>query len=182
VIEALDGQLITRELIMAAKKAGGYVHSDVDRDLLKIALVDRYKDTPPVTALIKNFGLKHGAIASSVSHDSHNIIAVGMDDEDLAAAVNLIIAERGGLSLSAGERTATLPLPIAGLMSGEDGYRVGAEYARLDAMVKELGSQLTAPYMTLSFMALTVIPVLKLGPDGLFDVLKFAPVSLFVDA
>jgi adenine deaminase len=182
VIEALDGQLIAGELIIAAKIAGGHVHSDVDRDVLKIALVDRYNDTPPAMALIKNFGLKRGAIASSVSHDSHNIIAVGVDDEDLAAAVNLLIAESGGLSLATGERTATLPLPIAGLMSGEDGYRVGTEYAQLDKMVKEMGSTLTAPYMTLSFMALTVIPALKLGPEGLFDVLKFAPVSLFVDA
>jgi adenine deaminase len=158
---------------------GGQVVADPKRDLLKLVLCDRYGGGRPAVAFVINFGLKRGAIASSVSHDSHNIIAVGASNADLAAAVNKVIDARGGISVSVGGITHLLPLPIAGLMSADDGHQVAAEYSRLDRLAKELGSTLSAPFMTLSFMALTVIPQLKLGPEGLFDVGKFAYVPPF---
>ncbi|HEY2759981.1 MAG TPA: adenine deaminase C-terminal domain-containing protein, partial [Pirellulales bacterium] len=161
----------------------GNVVSDVAYDVLKIAMIDRYSGSAPAIGFIKNFGLKRGAIASSVSHDSHNLLAVGVDDESLARAMNLLIECQGGISVVGtvnGEKIeAVLPLPIAGLMSGEDGRHVAKEYSRIDALAKELGSKLGAPYMTLSFMALLVIPSLKLGPQGLFDVNQFKPVSMW---
>ncbi len=181
VIEALDGQLVTRGLVLPVKIRDVEVVADVEHDLLKIALVDRYSDVPPAVAIIKGFGLKQGAIASSVSHDSHNIVAVGVDDESLARAVNLVIEERGGLAAVGPDVELAQPLPVAGLMSNDDGYAVAGQYARLDAAAKGLGSTLAAPFMTLSFMALLVIPALKLGPEGLFDVETFQPVPLFVD-
>ena len=183
VIEAIDGQIVTGEVKAAPKVENGNVVSDVANDVLKIALVDRYSGSAPAIGFIKNFGLKHGAIASSVSHDSHNLLAVGVDDESLARAMNLLIECQGGISAVgtvAGEKVeAVLPLPIAGLMSGEDGRHVAEEYSRIDALAKKLGSTLGAPYMTLSFMALLVIPALKLGPQGLFDVNQFKPVSMW---
>ena len=133
----------------------------------------------PAVALVKNFGLEAGAIASSVSHDSHNIVAVGTNDDDLARAINLVIEARGGLSVVGPGGEAILPLPIAGLMSDRPGQEVAAAYADLDRRAKALGSRLQAPYMALSFLALLVIPSLKLGPTGLFDVERFAPVGLF---
>ncbi len=182
VIEAIDGQLVTGERRLAPTVRDGWVVGDVDRDVLKMALVDRYRDAPPAMAMVNGFGLRHGALASSVSHDSHNILAVGVDDNALAQAVNAIIANRGGLSVVTDDgQSAVLPLPIAGLMSDADGYRAAAEYARLDTLAKSLGSTLSAPFMTLSFMALLVIPALKLGPTGLFDVKAFRPVSLWVN-
>lgn len=180
VIEALDGQLITNELILPVAAENGVVVPDFARDVLKIAVIDRYRNTPPAVALIKNFGLKRGAIASSVSHDSHNIVAVGASDEALARAVNAVIAAGGGLSVAGDHDTHVLPLAIAGLMSDQPGAEVAAEYARLDALAKALGSTLAAPFMTLSFMALLVIPALKLGPAGLFDVTAFQPTKLWV--
>jgi adenine deaminase len=180
VIEALDRQLVTRELVVSPSVVAGQVVSDPNRDILKIALVNRYENTPPVVALVKNFGLGSGAIASSVAHDSHNIIAVGASDEALSRAVNAVISAGGGLAVACPAGIAVLPLRIAGLMSDEDGYRVGAEYARLDAQAKALGSNLTAPFMTLSFMALLVIPHLKLSPAGLFDVSTFQPVKMWI--
>jgi adenine deaminase len=180
VIEALDRQLVTREVIVQPKVTNRQVVADPERDILKIALVDRYEDVRPVVALIKNLGLRSGAIASSVSHDSHNIVAVGTTDEALARAVNVVIDAGGGLAVADSDAQSLLPLPIAGLMSDDDGYQVAAQYARLDAQVKALGSKLTAPFMTLSFMALLVIPSLKLSPQGLFDVSNFKPVPLWV--
>jgi adenine deaminase len=179
-IEALDCQLITRELTVSPKTVAGHVVADPDHDILKIALVDRYRDLPPVVALIKNFGLASGAIASSVSHDSHNVVAVGASDGALARAINAVISAGGGLAVAGPNGDAVLPLRIAGLMSDDDGYQVAAQYAHLDAAAKSLGSKLTAPFMTLSFMALLVIPNLKLSPAGLFDVATFQPVSLWV--
>jgi adenine deaminase len=179
VMEAIDGQLVTNRASMQPTVEGGQVVADPKRDLLKIVLCDRYGGGRPAVAFVKNFGLKRGAIASSVSHDSHNIIAVGASNGDLAAAVNKVIDARGGISVAAGGIAHVLPLPVAGLMSVDDGHQVAAEYSRLDRMAKELGSTLSAPFMTLSFMALTVIPQLKLGPEGLFDVGKFAYVPLF---
>jgi adenine deaminase len=183
VIEAIDGQIVTREFKAMPKIESGQVVSNIANDVLKIALVDRYSGGRPAVGFIKNFGLKQGAIASSVSHDSHNLLAVGVDNESIAQAMNLLIQSKGGISAVGkvnGEKIeAVLPLPIAGLMSAEDGHHVAREYSRIDALAKKLGSKLAAPYMTLSFMALLVIPVLKLGPDGLFDVGQFKPVPLW---
>ncbi|HRN92829.1 MAG TPA: adenine deaminase C-terminal domain-containing protein, partial [Ferruginibacter sp.] len=139
-------------------------------DILKIAVINRYHPAPPAVAFIKNFGLTHGAIASSVAHDSHNIVVVGTSDEAMCRAVNLIIEHRGGLSAVSNEATHVLPLPVAGLMSHDEGYKVAESYTAIDQFVKKtLGSTLTAPFMTLSFMALLVIPHLKLSDKGLFD-------------
>jgi adenine deaminase len=175
-IEALDGQLITNKILCRPIIKNGFYESDIDNDILKIVVVNRYNNAPIAKAFIKNFGLKAGAIASSVAHDSHNIVAVGVDDESILKAVNLIIKERGGISAvkasptGGGLEGAVLSLPVAGLMSNEDGYKVAAAYTAIDKMVKEeLGSTLTAPFMTLSFMALLVIPHLKLSDRGLFD-------------
>jgi adenine deaminase len=183
VIEAIDGQIVTGRVAVKAKIEDSQVVSDLANDVLKIALVDRYSGGTPAVGFIKNFGLKSGAVASSVSHDSHNLLAVGVDDESIAKAMNLLIEAKGGISAvgRAGgpDVEAVLPLPIAGLMSGEEGHRVADEYSRIDALAKQLGSKLGAPYMTLSFMALLVIPALKLGPCGLFDVEQFKPIPLF---
>lgn len=183
VIEAIDGQIVTGALLVVPKIENGCIVSDPANDILKIALVDRYSGGPPAIGFIKNFGLKCGAIASSVSHDSHNLLAVGVDDESIARAMNLLIDRQGGISavgnISGEPIEAVLPLPIAGLMSDQDGHHVADEYSRIDALAKQLGSTLAAPYMTLSFMALLVIPALKLGPQGLFDVGKFQPVGLW---
>jgi len=170
VIEALDGQLITNKIITAPKHANGEMISDVERDLLKMVVVNRYQPAPVAHAFIKNFGLKQGALASSVAHDSHNIVAVGVDDESLLKAINLVIAEEGGLSGVSHSREKVLGLPVAGLMSANDGYKVAEAYTAIDQMAKEeLGSTLRSPFMTLSFMALLVIPHVKLSDKGLFD-------------
>jgi adenine deaminase len=173
VIEALDGQLITNKLefpLSVLRNTPDYLQSAIPEDILKIAIVNRYqKDARVQTAWIKNFGLTRGAIASSVAHDSHNIIAVGADDECLCKAVNLVIKELGGVSCVSGEERIVLSLPVAGLMSNRDGYEVAAQYSGLDRMAKSLGSTLSAPFMTLSFMALLVIPHLKISDKGLFD-------------
>ncbi len=169
-IEALDGQLITNKIICKPLIKNGFYEADVTNDILKIVVVNRYKDAPVAKAFIKNFGIKRGAIASSVAHDSHNIVAVGVDDESICKAVNLIISEKGGVSAVKEQKEMMLGLPVAGLMSNDDGYKVAAAYTAIDKMVKEeLGSTLTAPFMTLSFMALLVIPHLKLSDLGLFD-------------
>jgi adenine deaminase len=181
VIQAFDGQLFTQEKYAPALIRDGKIICDLDRDILKIVVVNRYTDTAPAVALIQNFGLKRGAIASSVAHDSHNIIAVGTTDEELCRAVNAVILNRGGLVVAQGNSVAVLPLPVAGLMSDKDGYRVAQQYANLDALAKKLGSSLTAPFMTLSFMALLVIPDLKLSDQGLFNGKDFHFVSLYVD-
>jgi adenine deaminase len=185
VIEALDGQLITNCLAVAPRVADGQVVSDVERDVLKLVVVNRYAKAPPAVAFIKNFGLGRGAMASSVGHDSHNVIAVGADDSDLASAVNLVMEAGGGLSATCAADGAAevLPLPVAGLMATGTCQEVGTAYGRLDKLVKawsstlrlrpEGGSPLRAPYMTLSFMALLVIPALKLSDRGLFDGSKF---------
>jgi len=169
VIEAYDGQLITSNLEQPAKIQDGNIVSDVAADVLKIAVVNRYQDAPPAVAFIRNFGLKQGALASSVGHDSHNIIAVGVDDESLCQAVNLIIRAQGGIAAVGSGKEKILPLPVAGIMSPIDGYEVASAYSELDAFAKELGSTLASPFMTLSFMALLVIPALKLSDKGLFN-------------
>lgn len=169
-IEALDGQLITNKLPCKPVLKNDAYESDTENDILKIVVVNRYTNAPVAKAFIKNFGLQHGALASSVAHDSHNIVAVGVDDENLAKAVNLVIDAKGGVSAVSKNKEMVLALPVAGLMSNEDGYKVAAAYTAIDKMVKdELGSKLAAPFMTLSFMALLVIPHLKLSDKGLFD-------------
>ncbi|MEM1003492.1 MAG: adenine deaminase C-terminal domain-containing protein, partial [Bacteroidota bacterium] len=169
VIECLDGELITNQIVTKTKVEDGYMVSDVDKDILKITVVNRYKDEIPTVAFIKNLGLKEGAIASSVAHDSHNIVAVGVDDESICKAVNAIINEKGGICAISENKLKVMPLPVAGIMSDKDAVTTGKDYSELDAMAKAMGSQLSAPFMTLSFMALLVIPSLKLSDLGLFD-------------
>lgn len=173
VIEALDGQLITNKLSLKLKTVNGFFVSDINRDILKIVVVNRYSQAPVAKAFIKNFGLKNGALASSVAHDSHNIVAVGADDESLLNAINLVIRHRGGVSCVNGKEEMIVALPVAGLMSSNDGFEVAQEYTAIDAMAKKSGSTLAAPFMTLSFMALLVIPHLKLSDQGLFDADEF---------
>jgi len=169
VIEALDGQLITNKIEAAVGYDEEILESNVKDDILKIVVVNRYTDAPIAKAFIKNFGLKKGAIASSVAHDSHNIVAVGVSDENICRAVNLVIEKQGGVSAVGNGKETVLALPVAGLMSNEEGYKVAVAYTAIDKMAKELGSTLSAPFMTLSFMALLVIPHLKLSDKGLFD-------------
>jgi adenine deaminase len=181
VIEALDGQLITNALEMKVKTdASGNAISDTENDVLKLAVVNRYENAAVALAFIKNFGLKRGAIASSVAHDSHNIIAVGATDADILRAVNLLIEAKGGLVAVDGEKESVLPLPLAGIMTNENAWTVARQYTELDRMAKNFGSPLHSPYMTLSFMALLVIPNLKLSDKGLFDGEKFRFTDVFV--
>jgi len=185
-IAALEGQLITNKLVLPVSDVlprNGLLNSNPEKDILKIAVVNRYQPAPVAKSFIKNFGLKRGAIAASVAHDSHNIVAIGVDDESICRAVNLIIEHKGGLSCvdpgsASGANPAPdpsrlaeriLPLPVAGLMSPDDGYHIADTYIAIDRMAKGLGSTLAAPFMTLSFMALLVIPHLKLSDLGLFD-------------
>ncbi len=179
IIEVLDGQLITNSLEEEFRNRNGLIESDVERDTLKITVVNRYENAAPAVAFIRNFGLESGAIASSVGHDSHNIIAVGCDDESLCRAVNAVIEAKGGISAVGNGQLYTLSLPIAGLMTDKDGYEVADAYTRLDQFVREkLKSKLISPFMSLSFMALLVIPSLKLSDRGLFDGDKFSFVAL----
>ena len=181
VMKVLDGQLITEELIVGPKLENGNVVSDVDRDVLKLVVLNRYEKAKPAMAFINNFNFRHGAIASTVAHDSHNIIAVGTSDDEIVRAINLLVEARGGISLVDGKDEHVLPLPVAGLMSARDGFEVAKAYDKMDHLAKGLGSKLGAPFMTLSFMALLVIPKLKLSDQGLFDGEKFAFTPLFID-
>ena len=169
VIEAIDGQLITHCKWLQPNLQGNQLTSNTQTDILKLVVYNRYFNAKPKIAFIKNFGFKQGAIASTVAHDSHNIIAVGVDDASIVKAINLVIAEKGGISCVNKEEVKVLGLPVAGLMSTHDPYIVAAAYTQIDLMAKSLGSQLSAPFMTLSFMALLVIPHLKLSDKGLFD-------------
>ena len=179
VIDCQDGQLITKSFIAEPKVENGGVVSDVERDILKLVVVNRYQPAKPAVAFIKGFGLRRGALASSVAHDSHNIVAVGVTDKDILHAVNLLIEHTGGVTAYCNTEMVAVPLPVAGLMSNEDGYEVAAAYQNADALAKRLGSKLYAPFMTLAFMALLVIPELKLGDKGLFDVSRFAITSVY---
>ncbi len=180
VMEAMDGQLITGFLTEDYKVENNNVVSDVENDILKLVVLNRYEKADPAIAFIKNFNLKVGAIASSVAHDSHNIVAVGANDEAITRAINLVIKEGGGISLVNETDEKALPLPVAGLMSTCDGYRVANSYHILDEEAHKMGSKLRAPYMTLSFMALLVIPELKLSDKGLFDGIKFSFTDMFL--
>ena len=180
VIETLEGQLVTNEVIDKVILNSGNLISNIKSDVLKMTVVNRYQDQYPAVAFIKGFGLQEGAIASSVGHDSHNIIAVGVSDEAICRAVNLIVEHKGGICAVSDKFSEIMPLPVAGIMSDMDGETVGKQYAKLDKRAKQLGSKLNAPYMTLSFMALLVIPSLKLSDKGLFNGNDFKFTSLSV--
>ena len=178
VIEAIDGQIVTSQSVAETRNIGGYLEADPSQDILKITVVNRYHNAKPAVAFIKNFKLQQGAIASTVAHDSHNIIAVGTDNESLATAVNALIQHQGGLCVTTAGMTQVLPLPVAGLMSTGSCHDVGHQYSAIEAEVKAMGCDLRAPFMTLSFMALLVIPRLKLSDHGLFDGTAFAFTSV----
>jgi adenine deaminase len=178
VIRALDGQLVTEEIDAVAQVADDQVVSSIEKDILKMVVYNRYEHVKPSVAFIQQFGLKKGAIASTVAHDSHNIIAVGTNDADICRAINLLVKSKGGVSLVDDDNEMLLPLPVAGLMSNRDAYEVAMAYDELDKEAKSLGSALNAPYMTLSFMALLVIPDIKLSDKGLFDGRNFEFIPL----
>ena len=180
VIEALDGELVTNQIEAASLIVDGNLVSNTATDVLKMTVVNRYKNEAPAIAFIKNFGIKEGAIASSVGHDSHNIIAIGVSDEAICKAVNLIIENSGGVCAVNNLEEKIVSLPVAGIMSNLSAEEIGKAYAALDAMAKKMGSKLRAPYMSLSFMALLVIPSLKLSDKGLFDGTSFQFTSLEV--
>ena len=179
-IEAIDGQLVTRSLVEPVSAKDGVVVCSPEQDLLKLVVVNRYAEAAPAVGFIRGFGLKYGAIASTVAHDSHNLIACGASDAAICRALNLLIEQGGGLAGVGAKDALVLPLPVAGLMSVADAATVGRDYTELDAYAKTLGCKLKAPFMTLSFMALPVIPELKLTDKGLFDVASFGFVPLFV--
>jgi adenine deaminase len=181
VIQVFDGQLITKEIVVNPKVSDGSIVSNIENDILKLVVYNRYQPAQPSVAFVNSFNLKKGAIASTVAHDSHNIIALGVNDSDIIRAVNLLIESRGGICFVDGAKEELLPLPVAGLMASEDGYKIAAAYEKLDRLAKENGSTLASPFMTLSFMALLVIPELKLSDKGLFDSKKFAFTSLACD-
>lgn len=180
VIASMDGNLITNTIVATPKVVDGNIVSDTTRDILKAVVFNRYEKAKPAIGFINNFGLKRGAIATSVAHDSHNIVAVGCSDEDIARAINMLVLTKGGMVACSETEFALLPLPVAGLMSLEEGSRVAEEYERADKLAHEFGCTLYSPFMTLSFMALLVIPELKLSDKGLFDVteFKFTPLTL----
>ena len=180
VIECLDGELVTNEIIENSTITDGNLVSNTKTDILKMVVVNRYKNDEPAIAFIKNYGLKEGAIASSVGHDSHNIIAVGVSDEAICNAVNLLIKNEGGICAVSNTEEKVVALPVAGIMSDQNAETIGKQYSQLDKMAKQLGSKLHAPYMSLSFMALLVIPALKLSDKGLFDgnSFKFTPLEV----
>ena len=180
VIECLDGELVTNEIIENSTITDGNLVSNTKTDILKMVVVNRYKNDEPAIAFIKNYGLKEGAIASSVGHDSHNIIAVGVSDEAICNAVNLLIKNQGGICAVSNTEEKVVALPVAGIMSDQNAETIGKQYSQLDKMAKQLGSKLHAPYMSLSFMALLVIPALKLSDKGLFDgnSFKFTPLEV----
>lgn len=179
IIEATDGQLITSLALGEALVKQKNVISDIENDVLKIVVLNRYKPSKPAISFIRGFGFKKGAIASSVAHDSHNIIAVGTSDQELLNAINLIIDEKGGVSWVDDKEQMVLPLPVAGIMSNADGFKTAKQYANIDKKAKKLGGTLGAPFMTLSFMALLVIPEIKLSDKGLFDGNTFSFTQIF---
>ncbi|HBG70231.1 MAG: adenine deaminase [Bacteroidetes bacterium GWF2_43_63] len=180
VIIAKDGELLTESAVVKAKLEAGNIVSDVEEDILKITVLNRYDNSKPAIGFIKGIGIQRGALACSVAHDSHNLIAVGTDDEMLAAALNKIIASKGGLAAVDAISSEHLALPLAGLMSDRKGEEVAAYYHALNQKAAEMGSPLRAPFMTLAFMALLVIPKLKLSDKGLFDGTAFSFTELFV--
>ena len=181
VIEALDGELVTNDIECNSTIIDRNLVSNTKEDVLKMSVVNRYQNSKPSIAFIKNFGIKRGAIASSVGHDSHNIIAIGTSDEFICKAVNLLIQHKGGICAINETTEKVVALPIAGIMSDQPAEIIGKSYAELDAMAKKMGSTLRAPFMSLSFMALLVIPSLKLSDQGLFDGTTFKFTSLEIN-
>ena len=169
VVHAIDGQLITNLVWAKPAIKDNAIVADIEKDVLKVVVYNRYHAATPKVGLIQSFGFKTGAIASTVAHDSHNIIAVGVDDESILKAINLVVHEKGGISCVQGESSKVIGLPVAGLMSTADPYQVANDYIEIDKMAKSLGTQLGSPFMTLSFMALLVIPHIKMSDLGLFD-------------
>ena len=169
VILVDDGQLFTHSHLVIPKIENGNLISDIDQDVLKLVVYNRYRKTKPAIGFIKNIGLKRGALASTVSHDSHNIVAVGTSDHEIVTAINHLIDCKGGILACDGDELNILPLPVAGLMSADDGQVIATQYEKVDRMVKAMGSTLQSPFMTIAFMSLLVIPKLKLGDKGLFD-------------
>lgn len=179
VIVSQEEQLLTDVALEEPCVDGGFAVSDPQRDMLKVVVLNRYAQAEPSIGFLRGFGLKRGAMASTIAHDSHNIIAVGVSDADICRAVNLLVESKGGLCVVDGDRHLLLPLPVAGLMSPEAGPVVADAHHRLRAMAAELGCRYHAPFMTLAFMALPVIPKLKITDKSLFDVVKFAPTTLW---
>lgn len=180
VIKVIPGELVTQKEILPSKIENGKYVSDEARDILKLTVVNRYENALPAVAFVKGMGLREGALASSVAHDSHNIVAVGVDDESLCKAVNAVIESKGGVAVVQKDEVTRMPLPVAGLMSDRDGWAVGAEYAVIKQKSLDLGSSLPDPFMALSFLALLVIPSLKLSDRGLFDgdSFQFSPLEV----
>jgi adenine deaminase len=179
IIQAFDGDLVTGKLLTDPKLLDGKVVSDIQNDILKITVINRYKPSKPAVAFIRGFGLRCGAMASTVAHDSHNIICIGTNDTDMVSVINSLVANRGGIAVTDGRNMEVLPLPVAGLMGDTDGYKVAEMYENINKSALALGGALKAPFMTLSFMALLVIPELKLSDMGLFDGTKFSFTELF---
>ncbi len=181
VQKAIETQLITEELIVKPKIKNGFIQCDIKNDILKIVVMNRYQKSDPAVGFVTGFGFKKGAIASTVAHDSHNIIAVGTNDDEIVKAINRLIESKGGIVLVENDHVIHLPLPVGGIMSNINGYEVAENYKRINLAAKKLGTPLYAPFMTLSFMALLVIPELKISDKGLFDGKRFAFVPLFVN-
>jgi len=181
VIDIIDDELITKQSVFPAYMVDGKVLSDIERDIIKIVILNRYNKSKPAVAFVRNSGLKHGAIASSAVHDSHNLICIGTNDSDIVNAVNALVETKGGISASLNGVADVLPLPYAGLMDNRDASAVASSYEKLDAKAKAMGSTLRNPYMTLSFLGLLVIPELKLSDKGLFDGVKFEFTNLFIE-
>ena len=179
IINAISGEILTEKIIGRPKSIDNYLVSDIDNDILKIAVINRYEKKKISLGFIKNFGLKKGAIASSVAHDSHNIVVIGCSDEEMAHAANMIINTKGGLAAWSHDKNICVPLPIAGLMTNNDGKKIAADYQALVTLSKEFGSELNDPFMTMGFMSLLVIPKLKLSDKGLFDCEKFELTTLY---
>jgi len=181
VIQAFDGELVTEKLLTHPVIIDGKVVADVKNDILKITVINRYEPSKPAVAFIRGFGMQHGAMASTVAHDSHNLICIGTDDADMVTVINSLIANKGGIAVTDGQNLDVLPLPVAGLMGDTDGYKVAESYENINKKALALGGTLQAPFMTLSFMALLVIPELKLSDKGLFDGITFSFTELFED-
>lgn len=172
-IQVIPDSILTEKKVVSFGKEPVRFQSDVEADLLKIIYLNRYFNSKPQVGFIFGIGLKRGAFASSISHDSHNVVAIGCTDEDLVAAINVIIQEKGGLAVQQGNKGLSLPLPVGGIMSDKTGQEVADQYSKLNLELHQMGCPLNSPFMTLSFMSLIVIPRLKIGEKGIFDVDRF---------
>ena len=181
VIEAVDGELLTKQQIKAIKLKDGEALALPDEDIVKIVVMNRYSSQSPVVGFITGFGIVNGALASSIAHDSHNIIAIGTSDNQIVEAINCVVKSKGGIAVHDGLKVDILKLELAGLMSAAEPEFVAKSYKELNEKASQTCTKMKAPFMTLAFMALLVIPELKIGDKGLFDVKQFKPVSLFVD-